>query len=373
MPPQTNIISMQLQIMKKSFFLILLICLLVTSCSPNENPSSVETEQHLNGVDFNLSPQPTSLANGMGCALPYTKTSIWNVPVDWSKAKIHPDSKKMMDAFWNGTRWIGSDPAQYAPNIYFVDVKTPLVPVKLRKNRFRDAFDDKEIQYGEPAATVWMPIPSGALPAPGTDGQMVLINVDTGEEWGLNKGTLDPFGVWFANGIYRYSIQNSGVPPEGFGQRGAGIGNFSGIVRKCEVDRGVIEHAVTIAYDYPCTPETCRANGWPEFIPPFTKTDGRGTSAYDIPEGARMVIRPEIARDEIVAACSGMQGCIVWVIAMQEYGGFLVDNSDHPKTYPEGDATANWDPKIWSDDMLRNIPPEWYDILDWNYPSTSAR
>ena len=218
---------MQLQIMKKSFFLILLICLLVTSCSPNENPSSVETEQHLNGVDFNLSPQPTSLANGMGCALPYTKTSIWNVPIDWSKAKIHPDSKKMMDAFWNGTRWIGSDPAQYAPNIYFVDVKTPLVPVKLRKNRFRDAFDDKEIQYGEPAATVWMPIPSGALPAPGTDGQMVLINVDTGEEWGLNKGTLDPFGVWFANGIYRYSIQNSGVPPEGFGQRGAGIGNCS--------------------------------------------------------------------------------------------------------------------------------------------------
>jgi hypothetical protein len=58
---------------------------------------------------------------------------------------------------------------------------------------------------------------------------------------------------------------------------------------------------------------------------------------------------------------------------MQEYGGFVVDNSDHPKTYAEGDPTANWDPSIWTNSMLRNIPPEWYVVIDWNTSSTQVQ
>ncbi|MDP1713489.1 MAG: hypothetical protein Q8L41_01980 [Anaerolineales bacterium] len=344
--------------------------LMGAACSPVlESPAGeVGAIENINGDE-----QASQLGNVKDqdvCSRPYSKSSIWNVPIDWSVARIHPDSGKMMDAFWNGTRWIGSDPSQYAPNIYFVDGTTPLVPVKLSKNRFRDAFNDMEIQYGEPASTIWMPVPPGAQPAPGTDGQLVVVNRDTGEEWGINKGEIDLLGNWLADGAYRYHIRNSGVPPLGFGQRGAGIGNYSGIIRRCEVERGSIEHAVTLAYDYPCAPDVCRVNGWPEVIPPFTKTDGRGLSNGDIPEGARIVIHPEISKEEIIKACSGVKGCIVWVVAMQKFGGFIVDNSGHPKTYPEGSATANWDEKIWSSDMLRNIPPEWYDVIDWNFPST---
>jgi predicted sugar kinase len=58
---------------------------------------------------------------------------------------------------------------------------------------------------------------------------------------------------------------------------------------------------------------------------------------------------------------------------MQEYGGFIVDNSGHPKTYAEGNATANWDPSVWTDDMLSHIPSDWYAVIDWNSPSTKAR
>jgi hypothetical protein len=67
-----------------------------------------------------------------------------------------------------------------------------------------------------------------------------------------------------------------------------------------------------------------------------------------------------------------MKGCMLWVLNMQEYGGFIVDDSGHPKTYAEGDATAHWDPAVWSNDMLRNIPPEWYAVIDWNHPATKA-
>ena len=307
------------------------------------------------------------------CERPYPDTSIWNVPLDWSIAKIHPMNDLMMRAFFESRDWIGADTSQYTPNMYWVANDTPLVRVQLLENRFRDAMNDKLLQYGQPAGVVWMPLPVEARPAEGTDGQLVVINVDTGEEWGLNKGYVDGNGNWFAGGVYRYHIQNSGIPPEGFGQRGAGIGQLAGIVRRCEVERGWIGHAVTLAYDYPCEQEVCQQNGWSASIPPFRKTDGRGRSQYDIPEGARLAIRPEISRAEIVDACSAILGCVIWALNMQEYGGFIVDNSDHPKTYAEGNITADWNASLWNRDMLREIPSDWYVVIDWDSPSREVQ
>ena len=306
------------------------------------------------------------------CKRPYQQSSIWNVPIDWSIAKIHPMSDVMMAAFFKDNTWIGTDTSQFTPNVYFATQSTPLVPVKLKQNRFRDAFDDVKVKFGQPAGIVQMPLPANAIPALGTDGQLVVINIDTGEEWGLNEGSIDSEGNWFAGGVYRYSILNSGIPPEGFGQRGAGIGQMAGIVRRCEIDRGQIDHAVTLAYDFPCAPEVCQQNGWPASIPPFRKTDGKGASKYDIPEGARIAIRPEISRDEIVKACADVKGCILWALNMQQYGGFIVDKSGHPKTYAEGNPTANWDPSVWNENMLSTIPPDWYIVIDWNSPSTKG-
>ena len=337
------------------------------------------------GVEESQSPAPTFPSTSppsithlapldkTSCERPYPDTSIWNVPLDWSIAKIHPMNDLMISAFFKSRDWIGADTSQYTPNMYWVENDTPLVPVQLLENRFRDAMNDKLLQYGQPAGVVWMPLPVEARPAEGTDGQLVVINVDTGEEWGLNKGYVDGNGNWFAGGVYRYHIQNSGIPPEGFGQRGAGIGQLAGIVRRCEVERGWIGHAVTLAYDYPCEPEVCQQNGWNASIPPFRKTDGRGLSPYDIPEGARLAIRPEISREEIIDACSAIQGCVIWALNMQEYGGFIVDNSDHPKTYAEGNLTADWDASLWTRNMLREIPPDWYVVIDWNSPSTEVQ
>ena len=316
---------------------------------------------------------PTQQGEEISCQRPYKDSSIWNIPIDWSIAKIHPMSDLMMNAFFESDDWIGTDTSQFTPNMYWVSNRTPDVPVHLRENRFRDAVNDRELRYGEPASLIWMPLPLEARPAMGTDGQLVVINTDTGEEWGLNEGYIDGEGNWYASGAYRYHVDNSGIPPEGFGQRGAGIGQLAGIVRRCEVDRGRIDHAVTLAYDYPCKPEVCQQNGWPAVIPPFRKTDGRGDSLFDLPEGTRLAIRPEIPKKEIEQACAGIKGCVLWVLSMQEYGGFLVDNSDHPKSYAEGNATADWDPSLWTNDMLRDIPPDWYVVIDWNYPSTGAK
>ncbi|HSB00246.1 MAG TPA: hypothetical protein VLE49_06320 [Anaerolineales bacterium] len=358
----------------RSFAVIVFIGFLISSCLPRPVNKPVNRN-----VDPSL-PAPTSrlstsvpAENDVFCERPYQDSSVWNTPIDWSIARIHPMSDLMMNAFFKNGDWIGTDTSQYTPNVYLASNSTPLVPVQLRQYRFRDAISDTVVNYGEPAGIVQMPLPSGAQPALGTDGQLVVINVDTGEEWGLNDGSIDGKGKWFAGGVYRYSIKNSGIPPEGFGQRGAGIGQLAGIVRRCEVDRGRIGHAVTLAYDYPCAPEVCQANGWPASIPPFRKTDGIGNFKFDAPEGARIAIRPEIPQEEIDKACAGIKGCIVWVQAMEEYGGFIVDKSGHPKTYAEGNPTAHWDPSVWTDDMLKNIPTDWYVVIDWNSPSTKVQ
>lgn len=300
------------------------------------------------------------------CERPYIPKSIWNQPINWSNAKIHSDSAAMIGEFLDSRGYVGANVDSYAPNIYFATNNTPLVSVKLYSNRFRDAIDDFKIIYGEPGGVVMMPIPKGALPSPGTDGQLAVINLDTGEEWGLRQGSIDSEGRWFASGAYRYHIGNSGVPPAGFGMRGAGIGQLAGIIRPCEITRGSINHAVTLAYDYPCSPKTCAANNWPASIYPFTDTDGRGTNRFDIPEGARIVIRPEITRKQIKQVCNGVKGCIVWAVNMQQYGGFIVDRSGGAKTYAEGDLSAQWDPAIWGNRMLKDIPHSWYAVLAWN-------
>ena len=339
-------------------------CVFAVSCFGNP---AVQTNEPAQVVETGPTFTPSQKAASL-CERPYYDSSIWNVPIDWSMAEIHPQSELMMSAFFEDNDWIGSDTTAFAQNIYYVTSATPLVLVQLRENSYRDAINDIDIIYGEPGGTVWVPLPVDARPAPGTDAQLVVVNLESGEEWGMIYGAIDSLGNWSAGAVYRYHIRNSGIPPAGFAQRGAAIGQLAGVIRPCEVDRGLINHAVTLAYDYPCSPHVCAGNGWPASIPPFTTTDGEGTSQFDIPEGARIVIRPEISEEAISLACQNIRGCIVWALAMQKYGGFIVDMGGHPKTYAEGDATAHWDPEVWSSEMLSNIPKEWYAVLDWNTP-----
>src|ERR1041384_1447528 len=173
-------------------FIVILVILSVPQLIPKNIDQQVPTafvNEH-----SPLPPSPLPTVNAALCRRPYKDSSVWNLPIDWSIAKIHPMNDLMMAAFFKDTDWIGSDTSQYTPNVYLVSNTTPLVPVKLEENRFRDAIEDTTIQYGQPAGIVNMPLPSGARPAVGTDGQLVVLNLDTGEEWGLNNGYRDSGG-----------------------------------------------------------------------------------------------------------------------------------------------------------------------------------
>ena len=166
--------------------------LLIVSCVPNNTSTFPPANQTIVIQPTVVQPEFSTLPPGQGnyCDRPYSKTSLWNVPLDWKKAKYHPNSDDMIAAFFKNNSWVGSDSSQYAPNVYFVTNETPLVSVVLWPDRsFRDATDDITIQVGEQGAIVWLPLPQDATPAPGTDGELAVINLDNGQEWGIINGS----------------------------------------------------------------------------------------------------------------------------------------------------------------------------------------
>ena len=124
---------------------VIIATLIVLFRSRPTRPDVEETQTPASPLPSTSPPSLTPLVPlaKTSCERPYPHTSIWNVPLDWSIAKIHPMNDLMISAFFKSRDWIGADTSQYTPNMYWVENDTPLVPVQLLKNRFRDAMNDK--------------------------------------------------------------------------------------------------------------------------------------------------------------------------------------------------------------------------------------
>jgi hypothetical protein len=136
------------------------------------------------------------------------------------------------------------------------------------------------------------------------------------------------WGIGAANG-YHYNTQWSGVPPTGFGSRGAGVPYLAGLVRPCEIGQRHIDHALAFAYQ----------NTTSGFVYPATKSDG--TASNGMPEGSRLQLNPAIPGSMIKSwGCLG--ACFTIAKALQRYGMYLIDTAGHPKVFLEYDGTAHW-------------------------------
>jgi Ca2+-binding RTX toxin-like protein len=181
--------------------------------------------------------------------------------------------------------------------------------------------------------TVLVPIPDEAEPAAGSDAQVVIVNSDTGGEWGAWQFRRTEDGSYEAGNGYHYNTTWDAVPPPSTGggsfvSRGAGLPYLAGLVRPCEIEEGRIEHA--LAYDSPSG----------EYVYPATKSDGNDDVATAIPEGARLQLDPEFSEDDL-AGFGCTDACLTVARAVQEYGMIVVDNSGRPKVMFEYEGTAN--------------------------------
>jgi myo-inositol-hexaphosphate 3-phosphohydrolase len=326
-----------------------------TNTSPsgtlNQNFKLVPLELALGGGDVGgIPPRPTT------CTRPYAASCRWNTPFGGAPT-YDPDAD--ITAF---AGQLTSDPSQYTYPVYPVTSATPLAPVHL-SGWYSDVTDAgttlTRLRDAILGVTVMIPIPGDAEAAAGSDGQVIVVDPVTGDEWGFWQLERTLLG-WSATNGYHYNTAWSGVPPhengdldKPFVSRGAGVPYLAGLVRPCELARGRIEHALAFAYDFPTA----------EYVFPATKSDGNAWDGVedaldshpgDVPEGTRLQLDPALSTDEIQArGCTG--ACLTIARALQEYGMYVIDNSSRPKVMLEYEGTARWNGVV-DEDTVRSIP-----------------
>jgi hypothetical protein len=259
------------------------------------------------------------------CARPYSATSPWNTPIG-PNADVDPRSNLLVTSL-GGT--LTSDPTQYTYPVYEVGAGAPSRAVAI-SGSFSDVRGPTTISVAR-AGTVSVPIPDIARPSAGSDGQLIVHDGETGDEWGFWQAYRDSSGGWHAVNGYHYNTTWSGVPPHGFGSRGAGVTYLAGLIRPCEIARGVVDHALAFAYSTTA----------PAFVYPATKSDGRSTAANALPEGSRLQLDPTLTAKALTGmGCTGP--CLTIARALQRYGMYLIDSSGRAKVMAEYEGTANW-------------------------------
>lgn len=294
------------------------------------------------------------------CGRPYSDASPWNTPIP-GDPPLESQSEQFIRQIDDGDP-LTSDPTQFTFPVYVVDGGTPLRTVTF-DGWFSDvtAPDTMRNIRGKPPQTVTVPIPLDAVPASGSDSQIVVWNSETGDEWGFFHFT----SALTARNGYHYNTNWNGVPPrdptqgfDAFVNRGAGVPALAGLVRRCEIDQGHIPHALAFLYDFP--------RG--EFVFPASKSDGSSTHPFDVPEGARLQLDARISESEMRGwGCDGP--CLTIARAMQEYGMYVVDNSGRAKISVEFEGTAHWNGLI-NQDAISPIPLSRFRVLEFgNVPT----
>ncbi|WP_130650408.1 hypothetical protein [Egicoccus halophilus] len=278
---------------------------------------------------------------------PYSADSPWNTPLP-ADAPVHPDTDAFLERIEGP---LTSDVSQYTLPVYEVDGDTPTVPVRLL-HLFSDVDAHGTGLDRIQTPTVEVPIPDRAAAARGSDAQIVVVNTDTGEEWGFWQLQPEDDGFVATNG-YRYHVDWNAVPPDGFGSRGAGVPYLTGLIRPDDIERGRIEHAIAFAYPTPS----------PEFVFPATKSDGPGEAGVDLPEGARLRLDPSLDEQDLRELGLEEEGLVI-ARALQEYGMILIDIAGRPKIYAEYDETAGWDGRI-DEDTISALPMDAFEVIDW--------
>lgn len=275
----------------------------------------------------------------------YSADSPWNRPIA-PDVQVDPDSAYFIKAI-KGV--LGSRTDKYSFPVYRIDRATPRRSVTISGywSDVRGAGDTLKVSRD---TRVGLPIPAGAEPARGRDAHLVLWDPRSGDEWGLWHVRRGP-GGWQAENGYHYNTRWSGVPPQGFVSRGAGVPYLVGLIFPEELRAGRIEHALALGINYPS----------PLHVFPATKSDGRNMEPTALPMGSRLQLDPRYTDVDFRRWGLDRSGRVI-ARALQRYGMILVDGSGHPKLYGEYDGTAHWDGLLKADTLSR-IPYDAFRLL----------
>jgi hypothetical protein len=199
-----------------------------------------------------------------------------------------------------------------------------------------------------------VPIPAGAVPAAGTDKEIVIWQPSTGHLWELWR-VLQESGHWSAcwGGEITDATSSDGILPAPFGAGASGLSLLGGQIHLEDLERGSINHALEILL-----PDTA-AN---TFLAPANRTDGSSKAADAIPEGTRLRLSPSLDLSTLHLSAPGLE----IATAIQRYGMIVGDTAGSV-------ALSAQDPtplmREGAGNPYSKVLPDPYDTLDtipWN-------
>lgn len=263
---------------------------------------------------------------------PYGPNAPWNIPT--AQVPVHPTrNKELCDLLWND---VFTDRPQRNFNINYDAFTYPVYEVKpgMRSYPVVSANPSWGNLHGKT-----IPFDPSWKPAPGSDAQIIILDPPTGREWNLHKVNFDGSTVYINNGNL---IPGSyWTREEGFASsRGVGIQYLAMLVRPWEIEKGKIEHCLSMP--------ALHTSGI-EFFPPATKIEHEH-HPYGIPEGARYSL--DVTDAEIDAHLASLPcrasmkpGLRTIMVAMRDYGWIITDTSgsNHIQLEDRTTAAAAWD------------------------------
>jgi hypothetical protein len=170
-----------------------------------------------------------------------------------------------------------------------------------------------------------------AIPDPGHDGWLVLVDQSRGIVWDLWRARRAGNAISYAF-ARKWALSSRGVGPIATtlpnrtpSVRGSGLPLLGGLIRPREVRAGRIPHALAIAIPGPAADV---------FVSPASTTNGLA-SRRAVPEGARLRLRASaLARLQRHASRTGRGGLAV-AQALATYGAIVVDRADAPTLYAQ--------------------------------------
>jgi hypothetical protein len=222
----------------------------------------------------------------------FSPSSIWNQPIR-SRARLAPNSSALVGALVSeiargradgGRPSVTIDTTSYSVPIYTVPPGQPTVAVALRSG-------------SAPAlARAWsaVPLPSNALPAVGTDGELVVWQPSSDRLWEFWQ-LANIGGLWQASwgGAIMNVSSSSGVygtrawpgAHPAWGASSCSLSIAGGLITLEDMQLGQINHVLTLSIP------SVRAN---VYASPAERTDGTSSDPLSLPEGARLRIDPRV-------------------------------------------------------------------------------
>jgi len=253
---------------------------------------------------------------------PFGPNAPWNKPVDGLPR--HPQSDALAARLW---KYSPGKPGNfrlsfsgYTYPVYDASTATGTIQVQAGMGKLNGT----EIP--------WNPKWQAAT---GSDGQVIILDPNSGREWDLWQVDVNGSKLRISNGNLvpgSYLTKEDGFKPS----RGCGISYLAMLVRPEEIAQGKIEHALSMP----------SRNTAKTFVAPATKSDGRVTQ-NGMPMGTRFALN--ITDAEIDAWVKSLpselsdqtrQAARIIAVALRDYGWFITDTSGGAHLQFEDNATA---------------------------------